>query len=107
MKLPNLFKIAWWAFLLLLITWVLLQRYPDLAQGRETRPQQSAFWPKRWDGRTIPCREREVYSTLLDRRVYITEPRQVQPSLHTPRSGAVWDARLAKAGKISNLQTPQ
>ena len=21
-----------------------------------TRPQQSASWPKRWDGRTIPCR---------------------------------------------------
>jgi hypothetical protein len=33
--------------------------------------------------------------------------RQVQPSLHTPRSGAAWDATLAKAGKISNLQTPQ
>ena len=27
-----------------------------LSRPGRTRPQQSASWPKRWDGRTIPCR---------------------------------------------------
>jgi hypothetical protein len=34
MKLPNWFKIIWWALLFALLTFFLSQRYPDLVQGR-------------------------------------------------------------------------
>jgi hypothetical protein len=34
MKLPNWFKIIWWALLFALLTFFLFQRYPDLVQGR-------------------------------------------------------------------------
>jgi hypothetical protein len=36
MKLPNWFKIGWWAFLLILTTFFLFQRYPDLVKGHVT-----------------------------------------------------------------------
>ncbi|HTD17273.1 MAG TPA: hypothetical protein VK673_18960 [Chthoniobacterales bacterium] len=36
MRLPNWFKIVWWALLIALLTFFLLQRYPDLVEGRAT-----------------------------------------------------------------------
>ena len=36
MKLPNWFKVLWWALLFALLTFFLFQRYPDLVQGRAT-----------------------------------------------------------------------
>jgi len=33
MKLPNWFRMVWWALLLILISYFLFQRYPDLSQG--------------------------------------------------------------------------
>jgi hypothetical protein len=36
MRLPNWFKVIWWAFLIALLTFFLLQRYPDLVEGRAT-----------------------------------------------------------------------
>lgn len=36
MKLPNWFKILWWALLFAVLTFFLFQRYPDLVQGRAT-----------------------------------------------------------------------
>ena len=41
-----------------IVRWI-LPAPPSTSSSRpgRTRPQQSAFWPKRWDGRTIPCRE--------------------------------------------------
>ncbi|MFY9984103.1 MAG: hypothetical protein WAK31_05065 [Chthoniobacterales bacterium] len=34
MRLPNWFKVVWWALLIALLTFFLLQRYPDLVEGR-------------------------------------------------------------------------
>ena len=36
MRLPNWFKILWWALLFALLTFFLFQRYPDLVEGRAT-----------------------------------------------------------------------
>jgi len=36
MRLPNWFKVVWWALLIALLTFFLLQRYPDLVEGRAT-----------------------------------------------------------------------
>jgi hypothetical protein len=36
MRLPNWFKVVWWASLIALLTFFLLQRYPDLVEGRAT-----------------------------------------------------------------------
>src|ERR1700757_799157 len=34
MRLPNWFKVVWWALLIALLTFFLLQRYPELVEGR-------------------------------------------------------------------------
>jgi len=34
MRLPNWFKVVWWALLIALLTFFLFQRYPDLVEGR-------------------------------------------------------------------------
>src|SRR5260370_10583586 len=36
MRLPNWFKIIWWALLFAFLTFFLFQRYPDLVEGRAT-----------------------------------------------------------------------
>jgi hypothetical protein len=36
MRLPNWFKVVWWALLIALLTFFLFQRYPDLVEGRAT-----------------------------------------------------------------------
>lgn len=36
MRLPNWFKVVWWALLIALLTFFLSQRYPDLVEGRAT-----------------------------------------------------------------------
>jgi hypothetical protein len=36
MRLPNWFKVFWWALLIALLTFFLFQRYPDLVEGRAT-----------------------------------------------------------------------
>lgn len=43
MKLPNWFKIVWWASLLVLVTQFLYQRHPELVQGHETRADVFVF----------------------------------------------------------------
>jgi transposase-like protein len=40
-----------------------------LLSAKQTRPQQSASWPKHWDGRTIPCRASSTPTSMpLTRR---------------------------------------
>jgi hypothetical protein len=43
MKLPNWFKVVWWVLLVALLTFFLLQRYPDLVEGRATPSDVFAF----------------------------------------------------------------
>jgi hypothetical protein len=43
MRLPNWFKVVWWALLIALLTFFLLQRYPDLVEGRATPPDVFVF----------------------------------------------------------------